>query len=338
MLLNLVAVVAFATDPISLNEAWHKSHPSYSVDVTAKYGNAPTAKIAMLVQYPRRLKISAKVGPYSYLYSSTEDSYTEIEHSQQLYDVRPRYPFGIVDSRILPQVSHFLPMFSVGPNLNKAIPSPQFEKQGNSYKIKGHAITKEGEVYVDATVASDGSLTRYSSHVIAMGTDITSVFNFTSYKSLSGLSLQSFATPLPLGYMPYSLPDMTEPLQKDEQFPLNDWIAPQSKKKVNLGTVLRGKVGIIALLSATDPSKRSRSSLHTLSSSLPVIYLSDGQGKVDGAYTDPSGSKIKSLKAPATPMFWLVDGKGKILKLWMGYDSAKAKAFESDVLEAAKGS
>ena len=138
----------------------------------------------------------------------------------------------------------------------------------------------------------------------------------------------AFRLELPLGYVPYALPEMPAPLAIGEAAPLVGW--RKGGRTVDLNEPRRGKPRLLAVLDAERPSRVARPFLIELGRTVPVFLIEKG------GVEDPTGALLKRLSPSGTPMFYLVGPDGTVRKLWLGFDPAKGKAWIAEVREAAK--
>ena len=206
----------------------------------------------------------------------------------------------------------------LGDNLQKmASPANPFKFKGVKDGVSTYSFdqaTQEGTQTVSTELRADGCLVGVG--IVSKGPagNVTRALKWTlsNYRDLAAsLTPSAYAIQLPDGFVPWSLPQPTNPAEKK----MRTSFRPRTNTLV-----------IVADPQAPFARALSLSMARIEKGGVPVKWI----GKSDAALS-------AQLNASMLPYFVLVKPDGVILKNWLGFDSARAAAFESDVRNTALG-
>jgi hypothetical protein len=327
----------------------HKTPPAYEAKMRAdEYGTVTETEFKM--DRMKRGTFIAHFPEGRYLLAVNEQGMREIDESQRMYADYPYYGGFKIPKSLMTHAAKMLPMFLFNGDLRNLVPSgSRFETAGTHVTngFSGDRIfttykDDQGQpVRVDFDVDRAGKLVRFSSVTTTRRGDFTEVWEMVDYKPRTSFEDREFVLDTPLGYTPFALPHTYRSVEVGEKWPVDGWTNSQTGSSARLAEFTGGRKSLVALLGAEcESSNRARSSLTALQASMPVVIVSDQrtQQMAGGSQLfDARGENLKFIMAPATPFFALVNESGEIIKLWMGYDQERAKAFENEVLEMARG-
>lgn len=325
-MLPALAFALLAAEPAVRFDAFMKAHPTFLATLAFSSGGRTVGKGALRVARPRLLRFDAQGKGFDFTLVSTPEAYIEVERTQKVYDERPSTGgFRAYESRIS-GASAFLPGFllsGTSKGLFGGLKTTVTAVPGGD-EIHATAQTQTGPVELRLVVAPEGRPVAYSEK--GAGSDrewrVTAVEAGTADPA-------AYRLEPPLGYVPHALPDLPAPLAIGEPAPLVGW--RKGGRPLDLHDPQRGRARLLAVLDpASPPSRAARPFLVELGRTMPVFLLGPGD------ITDPSGALMKRLSPPGVPMFYLVGPDDAVKKLWFGFDPARGKAWEAEVLEAAK--
>lgn len=265
------------------------------------------------------LNFQSSVGP---------DGAIDLNLIDQEYDELPGKPRIKALGSNLSIAPDLFPTFLLADDLRKLSQAP-FKSAGPNH-LTSHLASGESTLDLDIVMAEDGGIQSFGLESKSIAGERHLKWVFSTFTPVAGLTSKSFELPIPVGYIPYSLPNREGPLAVGVRFPAEGW-RDRGGKTMALLTSLGPKGGLVALLSSdSDPSTASRKSLARIKEQVPLVVLGDSASVSADGY-DPSGKLLSTVSAPATPLFALLDGTGKIRKLWMGYDAENPAPFESAV-------
>lgn len=321
-----LAFALLATDPAARHEAFMKAHPSFVATVEYAVGGKVVGKGTLRVARPRRLRFDFKGSGIDYAVTSTEGAYMEIDHAGGIYDERPSTGgFRMYDSRVSPAQA-FVPSFLLVGSTAGVLggDKPKATEVAGGDELMTTTQTQSGPLEQRLTIDAQGRPIRF----FQKGSGGSRAWRLLSFVDASADGA-SFRLEPPLGYVPFALPELPEPLAIGESAPLTGW--RRGGKAVDLAEPQRGKPRLLAALGADCPASRAaRPTLIALGKSLPVFLIGPGE------ITDPSGVLLKRLSPPGTPMFYLVGGDGKVKGLWFGFDAQKSDVWQNEVRAAAR--
>lgn len=314
-----------AADPGARFDAFMKARPAFVATVEASVGGRTTGTGTLRLARPRQMRFDVKGAGLDYSILSTDKAYIEIDRIGKVYDERP--PIGgvrVYEGRISPGQS-LIPSFLIAGTAQALFggekPSVAAVAGGDEMRatLSGPAGTTEVRLVVDPSgkplrFSASGPSGQRSWRVLSLGAPPDEA---------------AFRLTAPLGFVPFTLPELAAPLAIGEDVPLTGW--RKGGRPVDLNEPQRGRPRLLAVLSPdSPPSRAARPFLIELGRSMPVFLLEPG------GVEDPTGALMRKLSPPGTPMFYLVGPDGTVKKLWFGFDPAKGKSWEAEVLTAAK--
>lgn len=340
LLLLLLTQTAPAEHVLDRYVAFKKSTPQLDVNFTARLGNGPGIGGQAFMDSNKRLYMMLSAKGLSYQCVSTPEGTVEQDNVEQLYDEWPGTPE--ISPRIsrLTGANQLFPFWLYSRDLREMMPkgtpfliAPQPETVAG---IKCDRLLASYERppesgKLDLAVDPSGIVRRLRLTSTDMQGTRTFEWTFTRMQAMHAADASKFSLGIHTGYVPYALPNREGLPEVGQKFPVSGWMSGTGR--IDLNRKLGAQGGVIALLgSGSAPSDEARASLAKIRKSVPVVVLTDQPSAVAGADAwDPSGQLIKSVNAPATPLFVLVDGTGKIRRMWMGFEPDGASAFETDV-------
>jgi hypothetical protein len=151
-------------------------------------------------------------------------------------------------------------------------------------------------------------------------------WDFSNYTFPGDVRLSTFRLLEPLGFTPYSVGRLDQPLQRGDEFPVAGWVSATGAAS-DFSHLAAGKTFVVAYLGDEQgPAGRCKAALSQIEHALPVFIVGVGQ------YRDPSGGLLRKIGAPGTPLVFLLNPNGKIRQLWFGYDGSDADSFVKDVM------
>jgi hypothetical protein len=323
----MLAFALLAADPAARFDAFMKAHPTFVATFDVSIRGHAIGTETLRVSRPQRLRFDLKGSGIDYTLSSTEKGYVEIDRVDQSYDEHES-PGGlrVFDSRIMPVSRNIFPHHVLITKMSAIFGSTKttVSPVNGGDQISATITGPGGAIEVQLVVDSQGRPARFGE---GRPGELT-VWRLTSFKD-SSPELANYRLEAPIGYVPFALPELPYPLQVGEPAPLTGW--RRAGKPVDLAEPQRGRTRLLAVLGSDCPaSKAVRPSLQRLAKSMPVLIIGPGD------IVDPSGTLMKRLSPPGTPMFYMVGPDGKVTGLWFGFDATKAAAWESEIREAAQ--
>lgn len=323
----LITAGRISADPATRYDAFMKSHPSFVATVEASLNGRVMGTGVARVSRPARLRFDFTGSGIDYILSSTELGFIELDRVDKEYDEHPSTGgLRLFESR-LSDAPNYFPYFMLPPSLKSLFGTqkPTITPVAEGDELKVVMVSPMGSTELRIVIDAEGRPAKFSSK----GQSGLHAWRLISFKpSASDLAL--FKIELPLGYVPFALPELPYPLQVGETAPLTGW--KRAGKPFDLGEPQRGKARLLAVLGSDCPaSKAARPALAELAKTMPVLIIAPGE------IVDPSGTLMKKLSPPGTPMFYLVGPDEKVTNLWFGFDATKAAAWTAQVKAAAAG-
>jgi hypothetical protein len=323
----LITAGRFSADPATRYDAFMKSHPSFVATVEASANGQVIGTGVARVSRPQRIRFDFTGKGIDFTLSSTELGFVELDRVEGVYDEHPSTgALRLYESRISIAPT-FFPFYLLPPSLKSLFGTqkPTITSVTGGDELQVTIVNPMGSTELRLVVDAEGRPVRFSQK----GQNGVRSWRLVLFKS-SGSEMPLFRVEPPLGYVPFTLPELPYPLQVGEEAPLTGW--KRAGKPFDLGEPQRGKARLLAVLGADCPaSKVVRPVLAELAKSMPVLIIAPGE------IVDPSGTLIKKLSPPGTPMFYLVGPDEKVTNLWFGFDPAKAADWAAKVKAAAKG-
>ncbi len=323
----LITAGRISADPATRYDAFMKSHPSFVATVEASLNGHVVGTGVTRVSRPARMRFDFTGSGIDYILSSTELGFIELDRVEKEYDEHPSTGgLRLFESR-LSDATGFFPTFLLPPSLKSLLGTqkPTVTPVSGGDELMVVIASPMGSTELRLVVDPEGRPAKFSSK----GQSGLHSWRLLSFKP-SSPDLSLFKVELPLGYVPFALPELPFPLQVGEEAPLTGW--KRAGKPFDLGEPQRGKARLLAVLGSDCPASRAvRPSLAELAKSMPVLTIAPGE------IVDPSGTLMKKLSPPGTPMFYLVGPDEKVTNLWFGFDATKAAEWTAQVKAAAKG-
>lgn len=329
---------------------------SLALDIKLSSASVPDGVGTFKFQRPDRVLFTMKWAGADYSFSSTERGIVEIERAERNYDEFDPVNRMIAPlSRISPAPGVGFPSVFVYQNLSQMLPDGASFKQIGKESLGGVRVdhleavyqTQRGMGRTNVYVDEVGRLLKMTQAVDDMEGPKVMAFEYSNYRVNGALSLESYLTPIPLGFVPYALPPAPMFFDENEEVGqpvLTGLDGRRSKLEYS------GKGVLIVFTSNSAPSQRAAASLgrvreHAEGVGYAVVEISAESRRQDvrglsGATDvrfDPTGKVWDVLGLQGTPSLSLVDGQGKLLRYWYGFDPAAAKAWEQDVFDGLEG-
>lgn len=327
-----------------------------SVSIKLSGVGAFTATGRFLMEKPGRVLYAAAGSGLDYSFSSTEEGVVEIERSMKRYDEFP--PQGKVvapRSRISDAPGVGFPSVFVFGSIREIWPEDATIKHAGTETLGGVKVDRvhadysveRGEGSSDVYIDEAGRLMRLVLMTEIQGVKSSFTHEYSDYRT-EPLGIAAFRTPIPVGFVPHTLPAATGYL--DEQEPLRGTrFVDGEGHPVDLK--FQGKGALIALTGpdcgptarAQELMRRLRGKAKSLGWGFEEIStaVSASSAKAwtgaDRVLFDPQGRAWDSLGAQGTPSLLLVNSRGGRLRYWYGFDPANTADVEADVLAALEG-
>jgi len=339
VLLLLLTQTTLADNVLDRYTTLRKSIPALSVSYTVMAGKAPISG-SSLIDRDQRLFMTMKAAGLDYTACITPNKVIELDNLEKVYDEYAGNGHAFIPPSRLTSAVELFPSWIYLQDLRKLVPKGAAFVISEPETVSGikcdRVISKfkgpeNASGVVDASLDSAGVVRRMRiTHSSPMGASDFE-WRFSTMKPMPPTDAGKFGLGLPLGYVPYGLPDTGMPISVDATFPMTGWSSPSGA--LDLTAKLGAKGGLIAILGGeSEPSALAKASLARVSGEVPVVTLGDGTAQAPGLDGfDATGKLMATVNPPATPFFALVDGKGKVRRLWMGFEPAKASEFEADI-------
>lgn len=319
--------------------SFRQAHPNISVSYTATTQTGRVSGQALL-SGGNRLYMAFKAPGLDYESVMTPQRGLELDRKEKLYDEfpgRPRIEFS--ESRLTGAIELF-PGWILVKDLKTLLPkTANFFGSGvdtvNSIpcdRVTAKLQEERASTTMEFSIDKQGVIRRVKLDQVSQMGVRKIEWQVSQMAGLTPTDEKRFNLTIPVGFVPYALPEERGPLGIDETFPTSGWAATAGGS-LDIKAKLGAKGGLVAILGEeSDPSKASLASLKALKGAVPMVILSDAKRAVNGVDGyDASGATLSRVSPPSTPLFVLLDKDAKIVQMWMGYDAAKAKAFETSV-------
>jgi len=353
-----LAVVQPQDNPVARFDQFMSSAKSISVDLELSMSSTKeVGKGTLIIRRPDHLLFKMKWGPSNYSFSIMPDYVVTIEHGNKVYrEYGPVGRFFVPDPDISRTPEYGLPIALLAGSLNAMMPDGYSMRPGEKSTHEGSTVdtatgrysTQTAQVTITAKVDSAGRLVNAETVYAGGPNRLTINLKVSNYRINPELKDSEFATPLPSGYVPESLPPGSYPINFGEKFDFAGW-SPLGDAG-SLRDLTQGKPLFLAISdSDCEVSQRSTRMVDQLANQLrskgvacAAITLDANAGQTPvfrtlPNYYDPNGKASDRLRVPGTPMFLFVDAKGIVQRVWLGYDNAKVNEFTADVVGWATG-
>lgn len=350
-------------------EQYRKEHPAISADWSLTAGGSPVAQGSIMVDGAKRMLFKAANAGGSYSLSETERGVIELAPSEQEYEEESAIPMlAIPPSKLGPGASFIpIPLIRTSfyfPQLKYTV-EPPITVDGETADVVSWTVMIEMRmVKFSLAVDSAGRVVRFSRGPAAGGGPSGGpsggrtgspgmlvpkgarqrpglVWTIRDYRTIPSPTWTAFYTPLPKGYVPYSMPPLTEiRISVDDAFPAVTWKTAGST--LDLKAAAGGKPEVI-VITAPDcvPSQKALASLREIKADVPgvgfeAVSLARSPSEAHGLPYDATGKASAAIGETSTPLFVLVDGTGKIRNLWTGFDPNSVGEFTKEISAAVK--
>ncbi len=349
--LLLLSVVKPADSPVDRFQNYMKGVKDLSVSLRMTVDKDPSVGTGFLrVNRPKHFVYRMKWSGHDYSFSINGPDALAIERSTKVYREYPGGGFFIPEADISPVPDYGFPVALMAGSLRAMAPGGvQFKAEGKK-DVDGVAVDQVtanwaiqfGSITLRAWIDAAGRLVGYERIVVGPNAN-TVRMKIANYRINASPPASDFATPIPLGFVPETLPPDNYPLNVGERVPMKSW-KPLTGNK-SLASMTAKKIAFYAI---GDPncevSRRSAATIQNLTKRVvakggTAVALSvDRSAKQTAVYRglstffDPTGHGADDLRTPGTPMFLLTAANGRVTRIWYGFNVAKAAEFTADVL------
>jgi hypothetical protein len=340
-------------DPVTRFEKYMRSVSSLKVDMDLKVsGVKEIGNGYFQAKQPNFVLWVMKWGPSDFSFSSAGDEIVAIEKFKKVYR-----EYGAVGRLFIPESDisstpeYGFPLPLLSGSLTSLLPNGvHFSGQGKALVekvpvdvVRAEFTTPSAKVTVQAKVDEKGRLLECVTTYGGGGPSQIRTLTFKNYRANQALSEASFRTPIPKGFTPQTLPADAFPVNFGERMPLDGWKPVSGSGDIK--TLAQNKVLFVAI---GDPncevSVRAAKTVASLAKDVEAkggisVAICPASSSPQPVYTtipnfyDPTGKIYPRLRAPGTPMFFLVSPKGLVTRVWYGFDEAQAAEFVKDALE-----
>jgi len=346
-------------------EQYRKLHPAFSADWNLTGGSQTIAHGSIMVDGIARMLFKAASGNQSYSLSESEKGVIELAPAEETYEEYPPISYIAAPPSKLGPAASYLPVsltrtsayassmkYSVDPPIT--VDGEQADVVAWTIVIQMQpikftlAVDAEGRIVrMTRTMGSGGpgGPTRGAGAKGAMPSQAGKQppgmeWTITNYHPIAHTSLTAFYTPIPRGYVPFSMPAISSVhIEVDEAFPSVPWMTGASVRVLKTGA---GKPEVIVITSPDSvPSQNALASLDKIKAgvsgvSFEAVSLARSASESHGLPYDSTGKASAAIGDTSTPLFVLVDGAGKIKNLWAGFDPSSVSEFQKQISEAVK--
>jgi hypothetical protein len=164
------------------------------------------------------------------------------------------------------------------------------------------------------------------------------VITFSDYKLNAPIPDSKFVPNIPAGLTAHQIPQPAPPIQIGSSLP-DLRLVDNSGKPATLVQAIGGKHAIVAYLDSTcQPSVSALAALQKIKGTQVVVLDASPKGNLKTgslpAYHDPKGSIGAAIRAPMTPLMFLVDSRGNVVNVWYGFDRRNPKKLAGQLTQA----
>lgn len=329
-----------------------KSAKTFTANLRMTVSGAPDEGAGSIsVKAPDYLVFKMKWGKSDYSFSVRQNDIVAIERESKTYrEYGGIGGFFIPEPDISRTPAYGFPAAIMAGTLKAMVPDGVPLKADGKGTIEGVAVdyvsgtwqVQVGSITARAAIDGLGRPVEFERKLSGNNGAFTRI-RVGGYRVNEPMSPADFATPIPAGFVPETLPADSYPVNVGEKFPLKGWTALSGS--ANLETLTAKKVLFLAVGSPhCEASKRAAASVRAIAKSVEskggvaAAISTDpakGQSPVFATipnFYDPKGQAFDRLRAPGTPMFFLIAPNGRVTRVWYGFDVAKTGAFSNDVL------
>jgi len=343
----LAALAYFVTRPQTAEGVVQKFHDymakktPISCDYTLQWQKTEMGKGRYSIERGKRQRMDLKWLNFDYSYAQDAKGVLEIERSEKMYaEMGPLFDLYEPKSFLSEAPAIGFPTILLAGDLKQFVGGPYKLKLVGPEKVGGEdtqhvhveSLGARFETTMEANVANDGRLLRFSIHVVADTGIIDTKFEFSNYRT-SGIGDSAFALSVPVGYSPDTVPRVSDCIQPGETVP-------------NLGGKLYGLTDgpmLVALVGPScESSLRSVPMLKKVNETVPVVLIPDRPVvAIPPPYIGFQNiwrydSQVDKLRASGTPLFVLMGSDRKVSRVWFGYDDETRDALGTEIAEAAR--
>jgi hypothetical protein len=337
--LFLAYTLANTSIPLARYAHYAAANPSLQVHYSVSLNGGALAEGSFKFHRPDLLLAKASGSRVDYTLSITPKDYLEFEGkseddsgapAQEYDEYPPAAQIYFNDTDISPWGGIAIPSILLADNLKRYFsPKTTVTREGANDMLYDKLTGRAGVSETWAMIDSEGKILSLRRKTASqMGTQELA-WKFSDYKKLTDISERSFEAQIPLGFKPHSVQRLARPLPIGAATPTSGWI--QNGKPIDLRAAAGHKPFLLIYTESDSIPGQAAVKWSKGLSGLPVFVIAPG------GISDPDGKRLNLLRAPGSPMFYLIDGAGKVKKLWFGFDPDQATEFKSDVLQAAKG-
>lgn len=328
-------------------------HMSTTVDKTPATGS-------IAIKRPLFVLFRMKWGKSDYSFSSLPDYVVAIERGNRRYrEYGSQGRLFVPETEISQTPEYGFPAPLLAGTLRSIVPPGTTFKASGKETVEGVPVdvvrarytTQFGTVDVMAKIDAQGKLLYYERDSKSGEGNMTTRLSFSGYKINPTLSDASFRTPLPLGFVPETLPADSYPLNVGEKMSFEGWkplsgtssLSGMSSKKVTFLAI--SEPGCEVSIRSTRTIDQLKNQLESRGVACAALSLSTASNQTPvfrtlATFFDPTGKAPGLLRAPGTPLFLLVSDTGVVTRVWYGFDNGQGGNFVQDVLswiEKSKG-
>ncbi len=350
-LLLTLATMGQDSDPLARNAKFMKSAQGLTLEFTVKEPNVATPGQAKLVmRFPDMQSFSCKWEKESFRYVHSKAGALAIRDDWREYEEGQAYPRNVQPSGEISGLSELAyPNFLLYPSLQDFDRNAKREVQGKE-DVRGATCDK---LYVVSEargtagrhtfwVDSEGKVLRWRRILDTQTGTVDTTTEFTKIEKSAPSDPAFYASKLPVGYMPTSIPEPNgRPHMVSAPAVFGTWTDARRDTKVDAAKLLKGSaVAMVftdpecAICATIEPYLVSlRKSLKAKGCALVEVSL--GKRKPDvgrkdkdrQVFWDKDGTIELAYGTPGTPYFLLADKDGVLVRGWQGY----AKSMEADI-------
>lgn len=285
---------------------------SVQIEITQK-GNPALGHAELILKRPDKLYYHLDWGKAQYTYTVLNGEGTEVDQLNKVYD-------------------------------EYAVPGwTQPAANGSDWMVSYFPtpFVSEKNVLPARFFDDEGHLLHYSIGSGDQSDFTTNTLQFTNYVVNSDVPDSKFKLTVPAGYSVYGTPRPAPPFRIGATIPDIE-LSSTAGRRTKLLQATNRKPALLAYLDPTsEPCVASISVLRHMKGVSAIILdaSSNGAGFKSSrmpVYFDPKGGLDSSLRAPMTPLFYLIDGKCKVLNVWYGFDRDQPEKFSGQLADAVK--
>lgn len=297
------------------------------------FGETKWGSGRLAFERPRRTRFDLKIPGVDYSFSATEKGTLEIERSIKKYEESgPALMLSYPPSTFARANEFAFPLILTQLDPRRALPSGTALKWTDQELIDGqptdHLVSswQGGSREAHIFVGKAGRPAKFELRVIKGNQTSSAETVFSKYRVNAPIPASTFAIPLPLGYVPRSLPLHAPSPEPGEKLDLREWVSRRASGI--LADAIKGKTFLFVTAKECKPSDAIRPNLKQIAEDLkvPVIELALDRGlKSKGfpLYEASSDLVWSRMGIAGTPMIYIVDKNARMSRAWYGYDPSQ---------------